>query len=67
MDNVWRTGARFPLPSTELGAVVTFDDRVLHLFIRNSGNMHRPNTYLPMLKANVDKIVHAGNRFPRFV
>lgn len=57
MDNVWRTGARFQLHGTELSAVVTVDDRVLHIFIRNDGNMHLPNTYLAMLKANVDKIV----------
>lgn len=57
MDNVWRSGARFQLPGTDLSAVVTVDDKVLHIFIRNDGNMHLPNTYLAMLKANVDKIV----------
>ena len=57
MDNVWRSGARFQLPGTELSSVVTVDDKVLHIFIRNDGDMHRPNTYLAMLKANVDKIV----------
>ena len=57
MDNVWRSGARFQLPGTDLSAVVTVDDKVLHIFIRNDGDMHRPNTYLAILKANVDKIV----------
>lgn len=33
------------------------DDKILHIFIRNDGDMHLPNTYLAMLKANVDKIV----------
>lgn len=56
MDKVWRTGARFQQPEAGLSAVVTADDNTLHIFIRHINNLHRPNTYLAMLKANVDRI-----------
>ncbi len=56
MDKVWRTGARFQQPETGLSSVVTVDDNTLHIFIRHTNNLHRPNTYLAMLKANVDRI-----------
>ena len=57
MDNVWRTGARFQLPELGLSAVVVIDSNTLHFFIRHDNDDHRPNTYLTMLKANVDRIV----------
>ena len=56
MDNVWLTGARFQLPDTGLSAVLSIDGNILRFFIRHGNNMHRPNTYLTMLKANVDRI-----------
>lgn len=56
MDKVWRTGARFQQPETGLSSVVTVDDNTLHIFIRHTNNLHRPNTFLAMLKANVDRI-----------
>ena len=57
MDNVWRTGARFQLPELGLSAVVVIDSNTLRFFIRHDNDNHRPNTYLTMLKANVDRIV----------
>lgn len=56
MDKVWRTGARFQQSETGLSAVVTIDNNTLHIFIRHTNNLHRPNTYLAMLKANADRI-----------
>ena len=57
MDNVWRTGAKFQLPELGLSAVVVIDSNTLRFFIRHDNDSHRPNTYLTMLKANVDRIV----------
>ena len=57
MDNVWRTGAKFQLPELGLSAVVVIDSNILHFFIRHDNEANRPNTYLAMLKANVDRIV----------
>lgn len=57
MDNVWRTGARFQLPELGLSAVVVIDGNILRFFIRHTDPMHRPNTYLAILKSNVDRIV----------
>jgi hypothetical protein len=57
MDNVWRTGARFRLPELGLSAVMVIDGNTLRFFIRNTDPMHKSNTYLAMLKANVDRIV----------
>lgn len=57
MDNVWRTGAKFQLPELGLSAVVVVDGENLRFFIKHTNPMHRPNTYLAMLKANVDRIV----------
>ena len=57
MDNVWRTGARFQLLELGLSAVVVIDSNTLRFFIRNTDPMHKSNTYLAMLKANVDRIV----------
>jgi hypothetical protein len=37
--------------------VVVIDGNVLKFFIRHTDSMHRSNTYLTMLKANVDRIV----------
>ena len=57
MSTVWRTGARFQLTELGYSAVVVIDGNTLHLFIRHTDPMHRPNTYLTMLKAHVDRIV----------
>ena len=57
MDNVWRTGAKFQLNELGYSAVVVIDGNILRFFIRHSDPMHRPNTYLTMLKSNVDRIV----------
>lgn len=56
MDNVWRTGALFMQEETGLSAVVTLDEKTLRILVRSSDPMHKPNTYLSMLKANVDRI-----------
>ena len=57
MDNVWRTGARFELKELGLSAVVILDGTTLKFFIHHENENHRPNIYLAMLKANVDRIV----------
>ena len=57
MENVWRTGAKFQLPELGLSAVVVVDGNILRFFIKHTNPMHRPNTYLATLKANVDRIV----------
>jgi len=57
MHNVWRTGALFRLPGTDISAVVVIDGETLKFFIRHDSAMFLPNTYLTMLKANVDRIV----------
>ena len=57
IDNVWRTGARFQLPELGLSAVVVIDGNTLRFFIRYTDPIHKSNTYLAMLKANVDRIV----------
>ena len=56
MANVWRKGARFELSGTGISAVVVIDGETLKFFICHSNGMHRPNTYLTMLKANVERI-----------
>ena len=55
--HAWRTGARFVQKKTDLSAVVAIDGNTLKFFIRHADSMHRPNTYLTMLKAHVDRIV----------
>lgn len=57
VSNVWRTGARFELGEFGLSAVIVIDGNVLCFFIRHTNPMYRPNTYLTMLKSNVDRIV----------
>lgn len=54
--NVWRTGATFTISDLALSAVVVIDRNNLRLFIRHSNGMHRPDAYLDMLKANIDRI-----------
>ena len=56
-QNVWRTGARFEIKELGFSAVIVIDDKALRFFIRHTNSMYRPNTYLTMLKANVDRIV----------
>ena len=57
MATVWRTGARFQLKELGYSAVVVIDGNTLRFFIRHTDSMHRPNTYLTMLKAHVERIV----------
>ncbi len=57
MTNVWRTGARFHIEELGYSAVVVIDSNTLRFFIRHTDPMHRPNTYLTILKASVDRIV----------
>ena len=57
INNVWRTGARFQLKELGFSAVVVIDGNDLRFFIRHTDPDHRPNTYLTMLKTNVDRIV----------
>jgi hypothetical protein len=56
MDHVWRTGAMFVQQETGFSAVVAIDGDKLRIFVRSADAMHKPNTYLTMLKANVDRI-----------
>ena len=58
MTTVWRTGARFQMKELGYSAVVVIDGNTLRFFIRHENDMHRPNTYLTMLKAHVERIVH---------
>ena len=57
MTAVWRTGARFHLKELGYSALVVIDGNTLRFFIRHSDPMHRPNTYLTMLKVHVERIV----------
>ena len=57
MNTVWRTGARFAIPELGYSAVVVIDSNTLCFFVRQTDSMHRADTYLSMLKANVDRIV----------
>ena len=57
MATVWRTGARFQLKELGYSAAVVIDGNTLRFFIRHTDSMHRPNTYLTMLKAHVERIV----------
>ena len=57
MDKVWRKGARFEVGELGYSAVVVIDGDDLRFFIRHTNALHRPNTYLTMLKANVERIV----------
>ena len=57
MASAWRKGARFELRDLGYSAVVLIDVNTLRFFIRHTNPMHRPNTYLTMLKSNVDRIV----------
>jgi hypothetical protein len=54
--NVWRTGALFCQQGTGLSAVVKSEGDVLRIFVRSENAMHRPNTYLCILKENIDRI-----------
>lgn len=56
IENAWRTGARFHLRELGFSAVVVIDDNILRFYIRHTDPMHRPNTYLAMLKVNVERI-----------
>lgn len=55
--NVWRTGARFVQQGTGLSAVVKSDGNMLRIFVRSESANHRPNTYLHIIKGNIDRIV----------
>ena len=57
IQNVWRTGARFFQRGTGLSAVVKSDSDVLRIFVRRDNALHLPNTYLHILKSNIDQIV----------
>ena len=57
MASAWRKGARFEFRDLGYSAVVLIDVNTLRFFIRHTDPTHRPNTYLTMLKANVDRIV----------
>ena len=57
MASAWRKGARFELRDLGYSAVVLIDANTLRFFIRHANSLHRPNTYLTMLKSNVDRIV----------
>ena len=58
MNNAWRRGAQFQVEKLGYSAVVFIDtDNTLRFFIRHTAPMHRPNTYLTVLKDNVDRIV----------
>ena len=56
LSDVWRTGALFRQQGTGLSAVVKSEGDVLRIFVRSENSMHRPNTYLCILKENIDRI-----------
>ena len=56
LSNVWRTGALFHQLGTGLSAVVKSEGDILRIFVRSENAMHRPNTYLCILKENIDRI-----------
>ena len=56
LSYVWRTGALFCQHGTKLSAVVKSEGNVLRIFVRSEDSMHRPNTYLCILKNNIDRI-----------
>ena len=56
LSNVWRTGALFRQPGTGLSAVVKSEGDVLRIFVRSENPLHRPNTYLCILKENIGRI-----------
>lgn len=53
---VWRTGAFFCQQGTGLSAVVEGEGNILNIFVRTDDPVHRPNTYLCILKENIDRI-----------
>ena len=57
IQNVWRTGARFVQQGTGLSAVVRSEGEVLRIFVRSDNSLHQPNTYLHILKGNIDQII----------
>ena len=57
IQNVWRTGARFFQQGTGLSAVVRCDGNDLRIFVRRDNSLHLPNTYLHIIKGNIDQIV----------
>lgn len=56
LSDVWRTGALFRQTGTGLSAVVKSEGDVLRIFVRSDNALHRPNTYLCILKENIDRI-----------
>ena len=56
LSDVWRTGALFRQHGTGLSAVVEGEGDVLRIFVRSENLMHRANTYLCILKENIDRI-----------
>lgn len=57
IQNVWRTGARFIQQGTDLSAVVRSEGDVLRIFVRSNNPLHQPNTYLHVIKSNIDQII----------
>ena len=55
-DQVWLTGAQFVQRSTGLSAVVKSEGNVIRIFVRSGNPMHRPNTYLSIIKDSLDRI-----------
>ena len=56
MEQVWLTGAKFEQKSTGYSAVVKSEGDVVRIFVRSGNPMHRANTYLSIIKENLDRI-----------
>ena len=56
MEQVWLTGAKFEQKSTGYSAVVKSEGDVVRIFVRSENPMHRANTYLSIIKENLDRI-----------
>lgn len=56
MEQVWLTGAKFEQKSTLYSAVVKSEGDVVRIFVRSENPMHRANTYLSIIKENLDRI-----------
>lgn len=54
--NIWRSGARFVHKDTGYSAVVKTEDNDLRIFVRGTNPLHKPNTYLSIIKGTVDQI-----------
>lgn len=61
VQNIWRSGALFVRQDTSLSAVVKSEGDILRIFVRSDNHRHLPDTYLHIIKGNIDRIVAEMN------